>query len=482
MPRDASPTAPAANPSDRRNLLQLLFLSAVLLFNQLQNEVLYSVDGLAYALVGKELVHRPLSHWVLLTWHGVPFFEHPHLTPWLLALSMSVLGVSTFAALVPIALLSVATVHLTYRLGRLLLSHHFGMLAATVLALTPDFIRGGRNPMLEPALMLCIMLTVHFHVASTRDGRFRRATLLAGLSMLLALMAKGPPALLALAVIAVFQLAARVRPGAFPGFALTERQAAVQASALILIPVTGILLLDAWHRSVSGTSFLAQYIGHQLQFTVVEGRGEVDPQWFYYLRTLYRYWPWWPVALAAVGLVVWKQDYPALPPLVVGAAVTAGTYAGFTLMTHKSEWYVAIHYVGTSLLAALALRYAVSGRVLTQYYGRFVAVITIPILLLSASVPSVFLQYGRPLERFLDGARAELGDRLSGGVMADCVGIEPWRGPLALDFYLGVRGTTCDDASAGARLVDTRSYVVPANTRLLYSRHPFSILEGPGVH
>ena len=176
------------------------------------------------ALVGKELTLKPISQWVILTWNGAPFYEHPHLTPWLLGASMKLFGVSTLTALLPIVLIALATVLLAYLLGRALLDHRLGLLAGTVITLTPEFVRGGRNPMLEPALMFFIMLAVYFHVVVTRPGRFFRNTILSGLSLGLAFLAKGPPAVLALAVIVAFQGAAHAFPDAFKGFMLPRRR------------------------------------------------------------------------------------------------------------------------------------------------------------------------------------------------------------------------------------------------------------------
>jgi len=472
----------ALTGTQRLDACGVTFLAAALLGNQLQHEVLYTVDGVVYALVGKELSVRPLSEWALLTWQGRPFFEHPHLTPWLLAASMKVLGVSTFSVLLPIVLLSVATVVLTYRLGLALLGHGFGLLAATVLALTPEFIRGGRNPMLEPALMFSVMLAVHSHVISTLPGRFVRGTVGVGVATGLALLAKGPPAVLALAVIAFFQAAARLFPTAFDGFALTARQCATQCGALVVVPAAMVLAVDLWYRHLTGTSFFGHYLGNQLQFTIVEGRGAVANDWTYYARTFVRDWPWWPFAVGGIALVVWRRDRVALPAATVGAGVTVGTYLGFSLMAHRAEWYVAIHHVGTSLLAALALRSLVPDRMLAAYFQRFVLAITLPLLTLSAIVPSLFLQYGRPLERFLDQAQTELGERLAGVPVADCIGLEPWKGPFLVAFYLGTTRTACGDPIARVKLVDTRRYVTGPGDTLVFSQQPFSLVSSPGVH
>ncbi len=456
-------------------------LATAIVCNQLQNEVLYSVDGIVYAQVAKELTLQPLTRWVRLAIDGVPFFEHPPATPWMLAIAMRLLGASTFAAVLPMALLALATVYLSYLIGRTLIDHELGLLTATVLTLTPEFVRG-RNPMLEPALMFFVMLTVYFHLASARVEHFTRCTVSAGLAFGFALLAKGPPAMLALAAIAVFQAVARLRPDAFAPLTLSARRLTIQLAAVVLIAAAIVLLVDIWYRSVAGVSFFEHYIEHQLRYTIVEGRGAASNQWGYYARTFVRYWPWWPLVLASGAVVAWKRDARALPALALGGIVTAGTYAGFTLMTHKAEWYTNIHYVGSSVLAALPLRYALPKERLARYYQPFVLVVVAPLLFLSAIVPSVFLQYNRPFERFMESARAALGDRLSGEPLADCVGLEPWRGPFFVRFYLGMRTVECGDPGARFRLVDHRRQALEAGDRLVFSQQPFSVVERPRAH
>jgi hypothetical protein len=462
---------------DVRQATLMMGLAAVILSGQIGNEVLYSVDGIVYSLVGKELTLKPISQWVVLTWNGLPFYEHPHLTPWLLGVSMSVFGATTLGAILPILLIALATVWLAYVLGRTLLDHRLGLLTGTVLLLTPEFIRGGRNPMLEPALMFFIMLAVYFHLAAARPGALLRSTILAGLSLGLALLAKGPPALLAPAVMVAFQAAARIYPAAFNGLMLPRRRLATHFAGLILIAAAVVMAVDLWHQRVAGSSFVAHYIGHQLRFTVVEARGAVGNDWMFYANTFVRNWPWWPFIPASVVLVAWKRDRAAVPAVVLGGLVTVGTFLGFTLMPHKAEWYTAIHYVGSSLMVAAALRYLLTERILERYYTPVTLGIIVPLLILSATVPSLFLQYGRPFERFMERARAELGDALQGQPIADCVSIEPWKGPFFLSFYLGVHRVDCTDATARLKLVDNRHYVTESGERLVFSHQPFSIIE-----
>ena len=463
--------------SDVRQVLILTFLAAAILSGQIANEVLYSVDGIVYALVGKELTLKPLSQWAILTWNGSPFYEHPHLTPWLIGASMKLFGVRTGTAILPVLLISFATVLLTYFMGRALLDHRLGLLAGTVLTLTPAFVKGGRNPMLEPALMLFVMLAVYFHLAAAPSGKLFRSSILSGLCLGLAFLAKGPPAVLALAVIVAFQCTGRAFPDVFRKWLLSPRQLVAHVMALVLIAGAVVMLVDLWHRGVAGTSFFAHYLDHQLRFTIVEGRGAATNDWLFYVNTFFKGWPWWPFILISVPIVLRKSDWKAVPALVLGGLVTVGTYAGFTLMTHKSAWYVAIHFVGSSLLAALTLRYLVSPRVLDRYYGTLTLSLVVAMLFLSASVPSLFLQYGRPFEWFMERARADLGRTLEGEALAVCVPVDPWKAPFFVSFYLGARKVDCTDATARFKVVDHRNYVMESGIRLLFSQEPFSILE-----
>jgi 4-amino-4-deoxy-L-arabinose transferase-like glycosyltransferase len=176
--------------------ITLLFFSSVILFGQLEAETLYSVDGPVYALIGKELAAKSFEEWAALTWHGAPFFEHPHLTPWILGLFQKLFGSGSVSVLLPILLMSLGSVFVTYRIGLLLVSREFGLLCGTVLALTPQFVKDARSPMLEQTLMLTTALAILFHLLWWKK-RQTGQSLLCGLMVALGLLAKGPPGLLA---------------------------------------------------------------------------------------------------------------------------------------------------------------------------------------------------------------------------------------------------------------------------------------------
>jgi 4-amino-4-deoxy-L-arabinose transferase-like glycosyltransferase len=454
----------------------MVFVAAVILWNQIENEVLRSVDDIVYALVAKELTRRPLVEWVVLTWFQAPFYEHPHLTPWLLGISMALLGVGTTAAIIPIVVLSTVTVLLTYVLGRRLLDHPYGLLAATALALTPQFVSDGRNPMLEPALMLCIMLAIHCHLKAAESPTHAYSVLM-GLALGLAALAKGPVAALAVAVVVGFQGMARLFPGPFARFSAPGRWLVVHLSCAVVVCAALLALVDVWHLAVTGKSFFAQYAAEQWKRTVLDrGRGGGLS---YYVKVFLRYWPWLPFVLASIPLVVWKRDRVAVPAATLGGLVTGGTFLAFTLLSHKAFWYVAIHYVGSSLMAAVTLRYLVPESWMRRRFAQCCVIGGVAILALSAAFPSLFVRDPRPRETFFQRAASELGTRLEDKVVADCVNVGQWRAPFLFRFHLGATRTSCEDHTATVKVVDERKpdVVDRGDYRVLYSRYPFSIIE-----
>ena len=61
--------------------------------------------------------------------------------------------------------------------------------------------------------------------------------------------------------------------------------------------------------------------------------------------------------------------------------------------------------------------------------------------------------------------------------IADCVGVEPWKGPFFLSFYLGVHKVDWADSTARLKMIDNRNYVMESGYRLVYSQQPFSIIQ-----
>ena len=457
-----------------RDILAMMFLAMVFLWGQIQNDVLRSVDGVVYSLVGKELVSRPLYEWAYLTWNKVAYFENPHLTPWLLGLSMKLFGVGTLAALMPFVLLSTATVALTYALGREFIGHRMGLLAGLILTFSPPFIKDGRNPMLEPGMMFFIMLTLFFYLRSAKQENGLRDAIWAGFSFGFAFLAKGPPSLLAPAAIVCFELAGRVFPAFFEKYRVNQKRG-LHFAVLLMAAFALNGAIDLWHYALVHESFYYHYFAHQLKYTVVDARGAVANDYGFYRKIFFHYWPWLPLLMGSIPWVLWKKDRESYPALWMSFCVTAGTFLGFTLMKHKAPWYVSIHYVSSSLLAALVLKDWVKGVWMEKYFTRFCMTISVTVLFLSACFPSLFI-FPRPYELFLEGAEHHLKNTLEGKSLADCASPHTWQSPFLHSFYLGMDTKECQDVTAPYKLVDLGTYVFTAGDRVIFSSQPFAIV------
>jgi 4-amino-4-deoxy-L-arabinose transferase-like glycosyltransferase len=474
---------------ENQQAVALVFLAAVILFGQIESEVLYSPDGAAYAVIAKDLAQKPFPEWSVLTWiypetpeltwaQG-PFYEHPHLTLWIVGLSIKLFGVGTLQAILPTLLVALTSVWVTYQIGKVLVGHHFGLVAGAILTLTPRFIKDSRNPMLEPALILMILLAVLFHLKWMKSPTWRNS-LFSGLFVGLALLAKGPPGLLSLGTIVFVSLVFLWKKGVFDfSEDVNSKKTFLHFGLLLGIPILLLGAVDLWHFSQAGKSFFAHYAGHQLRYTLVEARGKVANEWLYYFWKLVPYYTvWLPFLIAAPILLAVQKRKDLAAPLVVGAAIAFGTLFTFTLMKVKSTYYVSPSHPGFALISAITVCHFIRREWIRKYYNTFVLVLVLPILFFSASFPSLFTSYRRPKRWFIAQTQEHVGNQIIGKPIADCIPIlDKWRGPPFIEYYLGTGVVECNDSSADYKFIDLRRYSFHKGEKILSSRYPYALIQ-----
>lgn len=234
----------------RPELLALLALTAVL--------TLWALDrnGLANAYYAGAV--RSMSE----SWHaflygsfdssGVMTVDKPPLALWVQALSVRAFGFSSWAILVPEAIMGMVSVGLTYDLTRRRFGRAAGFAAGAVLALTPVAVAIFRHNNPDALLLLCSVAALWFTVRALEDGR-TRWLVLAGISIGLGFETK-----LAAALLIVPALAAAwiwVAPG---GRLRALGQAALAGAAMLAVglawPVLVWLTPAADRPWVGGTS------------------------------------------------------------------------------------------------------------------------------------------------------------------------------------------------------------------------------------
>lgn len=143
-----------------------------------------------------------------------PFWEKPPLFFWLQVICMEIFGVNEFASRLPNAVCGVLTLVLLFRLGKKLVNEQFGWMWVLIYAgsLLPQFYF--KSGIIDPWFNLFIFLGI-YQLAAYSDGRADRPVkriLVAGLFIGLAVMTKGPVALLIIGLCyGVFAISNRFR-------------------------------------------------------------------------------------------------------------------------------------------------------------------------------------------------------------------------------------------------------------------------------
>ncbi len=172
----------------------LLALVGFLLFVPFLNGAhLFDWDEVNFAEAAREMLFTGEFTYVQINFK--PFWEKPPLFIWLQALSMSVFGVTEFAARLPNAICGILTVLVLFQIGKKLVSKNFGLLWVLVYlgSMLPQFYF--RSGIIDPWFNLFIFSGVHQLVLATQTSIISRRNLtFSALLIGLAVMTKGPTA------------------------------------------------------------------------------------------------------------------------------------------------------------------------------------------------------------------------------------------------------------------------------------------------
>jgi len=139
-------------------LLILIFISLSLFLPKLGQTPLKSWDEAWYAEIARNILKR--NEWFLLWWNGFPYYDHPPVGFWLIALSFKFFGISEFTARLPSALAGIGSVVLVYLLGKEWFNQTVGFIAGIILATTPWFWLRSRQGNLDIILTFFILLSI----------------------------------------------------------------------------------------------------------------------------------------------------------------------------------------------------------------------------------------------------------------------------------------------------------------------------------
>ncbi len=248
-----------------------------------------------YATIAREMVVT--GDWLLPRINGEPYQDKPPLFFWLAA-ALRKLGCGAQSVRVVSALAATGTLLALAALARLWFSRRAALLAAAILATTPEFGWLGRFGELDVTLTFFTSLSVYGWFAGGR------AVALFYLGIGLAVMVKGPPGVLVPLVAVLAGRLAHVGP-ASPRAPLHP----AWGTAIAVLPVAcwlGPAVIKA------GPQYAHELIVHHMIGRVVDSWQHPQPFYFYLNEGPVNFLPWLPLAVPA-GVRAWRRrhDEPA---------------------------------------------------------------------------------------------------------------------------------------------------------------------------
>lgn len=276
--------------------LLIVVFSLLLFVPFLGTTHLFDWDEINFAEASREML---VTHNYAIPQIGFePFWEKPPLFFWLQVICMKLFGVNEFASRLPNAVCGVLTLLVLFRLGRRLVSERFGWMWVLVYAgsLLPQFYF--KSGIIDPWFNLLIFLAVYQLSAYSdiRAGRPLKRILLAGLFTGLAVMTKGPVALLLVGLCyGVFALGNRFHNFMKPLHILLFLLVAALAGGIWFIA-----LLAAGQQHI-----ITEFIVYQVRLFRTEDAGHGGPFFYHFLILLIGCFP--AAALSILSMRIRKR-------------------------------------------------------------------------------------------------------------------------------------------------------------------------------
>jgi len=290
----------------RRHPLAALFALALLLGLAFQgSRGLWEPDEGRYTNVALQMLHGH-DFVTLRRNESALHFTKPPVTYWVIAASVASLGRSEWAVRLPIALAYVLTVLLAYRLGKSFVPER-PWLPALVYACSPIPFFGANTVNTDTMLACLETLAVTCYVGERFAGGGRRWLDLMWACFGLAFLTKGPPSLLPLAAILVFEASER-----------GVLRVLWRPLGLLAFAIVGL----GWYAVVVKLhpGLLGYFLGHEVYARIATDELQRFPQWYgplvVYLPTIVLgTLPWF---LLALWRAVARRREPATAPALPG--------------------------------------------------------------------------------------------------------------------------------------------------------------------
>ena len=306
-----------------RTRWRVWLLLAVAWFATLGWRPLFEPDEGRYAEIPREM--QVSGDWVTPRLNGFKYFEKPALQYWATAAVYSLFGAHEWTSRLWSSALAFLCVPLTFLFARRLYrSERVGTAAAAALALNPYFVAVGQLNLLDSGLCFFLTGSVFAFLAAgdapSGSRTERNWMMLAALSMALAVLSKGPVALvLGGATVLIYVIVTRsVRP-------LHRWHLPYTVPLFLIICVPWFVVVSLRNPEFPEFFFIHEHLARYL--TNVHER--VEPWWFFIPCVLLATLPWL-ASLARLLRTIWQG-----PSTSWFLAIFCGVVLGFFSVSHS---------------------------------------------------------------------------------------------------------------------------------------------------
>lgn len=353
----------------------LIALAAALLFIPFLGLVhLFDWDEINFAECSREMIVTGNYARVMINFQ--PFWEKPPLFFWLQAVSMHLFGVNEFAARFPNALAGIATLLILFYLGNKLYNQKFALLwvLAYIGSFTPHFYF--KSGIIDPLFNLFIFLSIYqlslLGIAEKKSKR-RSHSLWGGLFMGLAILTKGPVALL---IVGLCGLIYWIMSRSWKTFQIQE---------LVIYAFLAFIISSLWYLPetlTNGFWFLNRFIDYQYGLALrPQDTGHNQPIWYHPVVLLLGAFPASIYFLGAFGKQSsegWTKHFGLWMKILFWVVLIL-----FSLVKAKIIHYSSLCYFPMTFLAARYIYQVSEGK---NRYAGWLNLLFIPVALLNALV------------------------------------------------------------------------------------------------
>ncbi len=255
----------------------IAILAALLFIPFLGNVHLFDWDEINFAEAAREMIITGDYFKVQIDYKQ--FWEKPPLFIWMQVLSMKIFGINEFAARFPNAIAGIVTLLCLFRIGKRLFSVQFGLLWTIIYAGTFLTFLYFKSGIIDPWFNLFIFLSVYYFSYLTQAGfeKRLRVTFLSGLFLGLAVLTKGPAAILIVCLcLIVYYISTGFRKVA----SIKEMLIIAATTAVVCFAWFGVELMQ------NGPWFLQEFVVYQIRLFQTEDAGHGGPFFYHWVVLL----------------------------------------------------------------------------------------------------------------------------------------------------------------------------------------------------